>query len=79
MPFAGGRLYSNASLYNQGDNGYYWSSSPYGSAYPKRARNLGLRSSRVGADDYNYRSFGVSVRLFLDEYIEPDNTRTVEY
>lgn len=78
MPFAGRRDYSDASIYNQGDNGFYWSSSPSGSANPKYARYFYLSSSHVDAGNDVPRSFGTSVRLFLDEYIEPDNTRTVE-
>jgi hypothetical protein len=79
MPFAGYRHLSDASLDHQDSLGIYWSSSPYGSANPKNACYLYLYSSIVNADKNNNRSSGVSVRLFLDEYIEPDNTRTVEY
>jgi uncharacterized protein (TIGR02145 family) len=64
LSFAGGRLNSDASLSHQGDYGYYWSSSPYGSDNPKNARNLNLNSSNVNADNNNNRSFGASVRCF---------------
>lgn len=76
MPFVGYRDLSNTSLYSQGSSGYYLSSSPHGSD-PSTALNLFL-SSYVNADSNVLRSVGASVRLFLDEYIEPDNTRTVE-
>lgn len=76
IPFAGRRQYS-ASLYQQGSIGHYWSSSPYDSDDPD-ARYFYLSSSSVRSNDYALRSCWGSVRLFLDEYIEPDNTRTVE-
>lgn len=76
MPFAGYRKASDASIDNQGTYGFYWSSSPFD--YPARASLLLLRSSNVVADGQNDRCHGGTVRLFLDEYLEPDNTRTVE-
>jgi len=80
LPFAGTRSHLNASLFETGSIGKYWSSSPYGSSYPFNARVLDLRSSVVYAYNYNGRSFGRSVRCFKDEYVpvynvtfEPEN------
>lgn len=78
MPFTGNRVGSTATLSAQGAIGHYWSSSPYGSARPNTARDLFISSSLVSATYDDRRSYGACVRLFLDEYIEPDNTRTVE-
>jgi hypothetical protein len=74
MPFAGVRG-KNASLSGQGNYGYYWLSTSSDSG---RSRYLKLVNSYVYANNEIERAEGHSVRLFLDEYIEPDNTRTVE-
>jgi uncharacterized protein (TIGR02145 family) len=60
LPLAGYRMYSSASVYNQGDNGAYWSSSPDGTY----ARYLGLGTSYVYVYDNNDRGYGFSVRCF---------------
>lgn len=58
LPLAGYRHYYNASLNNQGSDGFYWSSSPNGS----NAYYLDFYSSGVyPALDYN-RAYGYSVR-----------------
>jgi len=75
LPFAGYRDNWNASLNNQGSDGYYWSSSPY-SASSYYARRLYLSSSYVGADAINYRAGGFSVRCFKDSYVAPSFTVT---
>lgn len=77
--FAGDRLSSNASLYGQGDYGYYWSSSPYGSAIPKLARYLNMGSSYVSADGNHYRSFGASVRCVKDFNVASPNSYNFDY
>jgi hypothetical protein len=78
MPYAWRRTYTNSNVVDKDSYWFYWSSSPYGSAYPKNARYLSLESTQASSGWYDYRSYAMSVRLFLDEYIEPDNTRTVE-
>ena len=70
LPLAGGRSSSNASLYNQGSDGNYWSSSPT-SASSSNARLLYLYSSDVHANSNYYRAYGFSVRCFKDSYVAP--------
>ena len=71
LPFAGSRYYEDASLYNHGSFGLYWSSSPSDSDNPDSARTLYLYSSDVRAI-YNYnRAVGLSVRCFKDSYDAP--------
>ena len=77
LPRAGTRNYSSASLDIQGSDGYYWSSSPYGSSDPYSARRLYLGSSDVYADDNDNRAYGFSVRCFKDSYVAP-STYTLE-
>lgn len=77
LPFTGYRTQSNAVLYNQGSNGVYWSSSPYGSANPNSARGLGLDSSHVYANDYGRRASGFSVRCFKNSFTIPTSSWTV--
>jgi uncharacterized protein (TIGR02145 family) len=58
---AGNRNYdSSATVYNQGNNSNYWSSSPNGS----NARNLNLNTSNVNANNNNNRANGFSLRCF---------------
>ena len=77
MPFAGYRYQSNAVLNGQGSNGYYWSSSPYGSANPNGARRLYLDSSNVNTNNNNTRANGFSVRCFKNSYVVPTSSWTV--
>ena len=78
LPFAGSRDSSNASLYDQGSYGYYWSSSPY-SAGSYYARYLILASSSVGANYNYYRADGYSVRCFKDSYVaSPETSNLVD-
>ena len=77
LPFAGSRS-SNASLYNQGSNVLFWSSSP-SSASSNYARNLYLDSSNVYADYDNDRALGFSVRCFKDSYVaSPETSNLVD-
>ncbi len=70
LPLAGGRRYYNASLYDQGSYGYYWSSSPgYGNS--DRTRYFYLSSSNVNADNVSIRAYGYSVRCFKDSSNAP--------
>ena len=74
IPFAGSRDYSSATLNYHGSYGFYWSSSPYGSDSPSRARSLYLLSSYVNAN-YNFsRAYGFSVRCFKDSYVASSET-----
>lgn len=78
IPFAGYRSFSNASLYSQGDNGYYWSSSPR-SASSSGARYLNLNLYIVGVmGSRDLRAYGFSVRCFKDSYVAP-KTYTLEF
>lgn len=77
MPFAGFRNETNAVLYYQGSYGLYWSSSPYGSAYPNDARNLNLNSSSVNTNSNNSRARGFSVRCFKNSFTAPTPSWTV--
>ena len=62
----------DASLQYQGTYGFYWSSSPYGSGHPERARFLDLQSSKVRvSNEGGYRATGISVRCFKDSYVAP--------
>jgi len=58
LPAAGFRGVSN--VYNVGDYGYYWSSTPNGEYYPYY---LYFDDSYVYPANYYYRYFGYSVRL----------------
>ena len=58
LPAAGYR--SGASVRDAGSDGYYWSSSYDGSG---SARDVYFGSGGLGTYDYNYRSYGFSVRL----------------
>lgn len=71
MPFAGFRDYSSTGISLQGSNGYYWSSSPFGSSYPTGASNFYLNSSSVRADGYTFRAYGTSVRCFKNSFELP--------
>lgn len=77
MPFAGYRNYSNAVIGSQGVNSNYWSSSPYTSSYPNLARHLSLNSSNVYENNYDYRTFGYSVRCFKNSFELPTSSWTV--
>ncbi|WP_454059238.1 hypothetical protein [Elizabethkingia ursingii] len=59
LPSAGYRLDLNGSLQNRGNNGSYWSSTPYNGSY---AYNLGLNGSRILPDSWFNRAGAFSVR-----------------
>lgn len=59
LPFAGGRSDGSQSMLTAGNNGYYWSSTPYGSA----AYNLNINSGgSVNGSDRSVRNYGFPVR-----------------
>jgi uncharacterized protein (TIGR02145 family) len=61
LPVAGGRSYSNGSLYNVGSYGFYWSSTVDGAS----SRYLFFSSSNAFMFS-NYREGGFSVRCLKD-------------
>ena len=65
LPFAGYRGIYNASIYNQGSNGYYWSSSPH-TSYADDSYYLYFNSSQININLNSYTSHanGSSVRCF---------------
>lgn len=78
MPFAGRRKYSSASVNNQDTYAYYWSSTMYednaaGSYF------LFFQSSALDPQNWDYRSYGCSVRPFKDTPTIPTNTWTTLY
>lgn len=77
MPLAWRRNRASTTLQEQWNKWYYWSSTPYGSSYQTDVYIFFIDSSDTGALSHGNRAMWNSVRLFLDEYIEPDNTRTV--
>ena len=70
LPFAGGRDCYDASLYDQGSYGYYWSSSP-SYIYTNILR---FDSSVVRSDYETFRVLGTSVRCFKNTYEAPSFT-----
>ena len=75
LPFAGSRDYSTAEVRRQGDNGYYWSSSPYST------NDSWLLY--VDRDGYFYpiinntRAYGQSVRCFKNSLKNPPKTSSL--
>ena len=63
MPFAGSRASDNASIYNQGTFGWYWSSSLESSNY---AHRLLSNSSNIDLNGTENLNSGFSVRCFKD-------------
>ncbi len=62
LPAAGSRNYSYGALFSAGTDGYYWSSTPYGSNV---AYYLYFYSG-VAYRDYRYRNSGFSVRCVAE-------------
>ena len=62
MPFAGQRGSWDAVVHGQGNNGIYWSSTPYND----EAYYLLLDSLNIFTQSHTYRSFGDPVRCFKD-------------
>lgn len=59
------------------DDAGFWSSA-YDDPSDDYSWYVSITDANVEFNDYTHRSFWYSVRLFLDDYITPDNTRTVE-
>ncbi len=57
---AGYRYRSDATLYYQGSNGNYWSSSPNGTF----GHGMLFNSTSINPSNINYRAYGFSVRCF---------------
>lgn len=72
MPFTGDRR-GSGSVVGLWDKATLWSSSLSGND----AYYLSINSSNFNVT-HSYRSFGFGVRCFKDEYVNPDNTWTVE-
>lgn len=72
IPFTGDRR-GSGSVTGQGNNASLWSSSLSGND----AYYLSINSSNSTVT-HSYRSFGFCVRCLRDEYVNPDNTWTVE-
>ena len=77
LPIAGQRHFSDATLYDQGRLGYYWSSSPY-TASSSDARMLELDSQGVYSNMRYAAAAGHSVRCFKDSPNAPE-TLTVTF
>lgn len=76
MPFTGRRI-TSSSTNNQGNYGYYWSSSPYDSEYPYNASSLILTSSNISTNSSGNRAAGYSVRCFKNSFMTPTSSWTV--
>jgi hypothetical protein len=76
MPFAGCRNFSSADIKFQNSDGYYWSSSPYGSDNPIYASNLYLISSKAFLNSGTYRPNAFSVRCFKNSFEVPTSSWT---
>lgn len=64
MPLAG--YYNGTNLNNAGNNGYYWSSTPYGN----NAYYLNTNGNNANVNNNN-RNYGYSVRPVLAQHL-PD-------
>ena len=62
LPAAGYRSSSNGQLYDSGINGFYWSATAYGDF----SFSLTFTSGHVLPANYNYRSYGFSVRCIVE-------------
>ena len=76
MPFAGYRRASNSGIVDVGSSGRYWSSSPYGSDYPKLVGAC-ILGSFVTANSRSDRALGYSIRCFKNSFIVPTSSWTV--
>jgi uncharacterized protein (TIGR02145 family) len=63
LPAAGVRDFSTGTLFNRGSNGYYWSSTEFGTG---NAWGLVFNSGGAGVYDYGYRTDGYSVRCVAE-------------
>jgi uncharacterized protein (TIGR02145 family) len=71
LPFAGGRDYSSSNVSNQGDYGFYWSSTRFNES---SVYGLYFDSSDVYPQGSDYRARGFSVRCLKDDVVEFDVT-----
>jgi hypothetical protein len=65
LPIAGSRYFHDGSLFNLGNYGYYWSSSPdfYQSSY-EITYNLSFNKNSIDPQQASWRSPAFSVRCF---------------
>ena len=77
LPFSGRRSYSNASIYNKGTYGYYWSSSPDHSN-ASNSYYLSFNSSSINFQNFS-RANGYSVRCFKSSPTIPTSFWTKLY
>lgn len=76
LPFWNYRRQSkNATTYNQGVNGLYWSSTPNLND-TRKALFVSMRNWYLDTSASYYRGYGVSVRPFKNSAVAPDNTWT---
>ena len=76
MPMAGQRSATDASAINAGTRGQYWSSSPQNAFFTK---GLNFTSSSIYPQSSYHRAGGLSIRLFKDTPVIPDNSWTTLY
>ena len=77
LPLAGYRSYSNASVYAQGTDGYYWSSSHYDYDYAYFLRQS--KTYNLKPQAYDPYAQGYSVRCFKNEPVIPTSSWTKLY
>lgn len=75
MPRVWYRQYTNASLDRQWSFGRYWTSDAYNST---TARYVQFDNDNISTSNSTSCATANSVRLFLDGYVEPNDTRTIE-
>jgi uncharacterized protein (TIGR02145 family) len=63
LPAAGGREYTDGTLFHRGRGGYYWSSTEVGSS---NAWSLGFISGYASTSNYYERRYGFSVRCVAE-------------
>ena len=78
LPCAGSRRNYNSSVYGQGSQGFYWSSSPYPSD-ADYSYHLAFFSTNISPQYNSYRALGYSVRCFKDTPIIPTSSWTKLY
>ncbi len=78
LPFAG-QCYFDFNCYNQGSEGQYWSSSPYGSDKPRSTRHLYFNLYQVCADEVHPRHLGASIRCFKNYDADSFNSYNINY
>ncbi len=68
FPAVGNRNYSSGGLGNQGVNGNCWASTQYDG---EKGYFMNFNSSGVNPSNYNYKSYGLSVRCVRREFALP--------